>query len=185
MSDVPKAAMQLASPQRFEEELTSSRRSYAALVLLALAERADHGYGLMERLKPVVGQAPGRVYRALNWLEQAGFVDPRWDTSGIGPARRVYRVLPAGSSALEVAAPKLRRQAAAQDGPESEYVRSRLRSLQSNKQAFTFTVDARLTVRANDEGAARRKLERALAHTHLIDADVRTTGDVSILMSRP
>ena len=168
--------------RRYEDELSSPRKILRACLLLLLEERAGHGYDLLTRLEPLGFERsnPGRVYRALRWLENAGFVQPTWETTGVGPARRVYELTPEGRHALEVAAPQLRRQAKVLDEPLSRYMLTRLRALSNNKQAFEFTIETQLSVQAIDEVSARRKLERAFGQPHVLDTDVRTTGDVSI-----
>ena len=168
--------------RRYEDELSSPRKILRACLLMLLEERAGHGYDLLTRLEPLGFERsnPGRVYRALRWLENASFVQPTWETTGVGPARRVYELTPEGRHALEVAAPRLRRQAKLLDEQLSRYMLSRLRALSNNKQAFEFTIEAHLSVQAIDEVSARRKLERAFGQPHVLDTDVRTTGDVSI-----
>ncbi|MCX7843931.1 MAG: helix-turn-helix transcriptional regulator [Candidatus Bipolaricaulota bacterium] len=39
---------------------------------------------------------PGALYRALRSMEEEGLVRSFWDTSGSGPARRVYALTDAG-----------------------------------------------------------------------------------------
>src|SRR5947209_15051434 len=71
-------------------------------LLLLLAERADHGYELAVRLRPLHdgdGDSGG-VYRALRSLEAHGLVRSEWRTSDVGPARRTYSVTPAGLAVL-------------------------------------------------------------------------------------
>jgi poly-beta-hydroxybutyrate-responsive repressor len=71
-------------------------------LLLLLAERADHGYELATRLRPLHdgdGDSGG-VYRALRGLEKQGLVRSEWRTSDIGPARRTYHITPAGITLL-------------------------------------------------------------------------------------
>jgi DNA-binding PadR family transcriptional regulator len=41
------------------------------------------------------------VYRALRDMEEAGWVESRWDDESQGPRRRVYRILPEGEAHLE------------------------------------------------------------------------------------
>ena len=168
--------------RRFEDELSSPRKILRACLLMLLEERPGHGYDLLTRLEPLGFERsnPGRVYRALRWLENAGFVQPTWETTGVGPARRVYELSPAGRHALEISATTLRRQAKSLDDRLSRYMLGRLRILSNNKQAFEFTVETHLSVQAIDETSARRKLERAFGQPHVLDTDVRTTGDVSI-----
>ena len=71
-------------------------------LLLLLSERADHGYDLANRLREmhVAEGDPGAVYRALRSLEQHGLVRSTWQTSDAGPARRTYRLTPAGIADL-------------------------------------------------------------------------------------
>jgi len=168
--------------RRFEDELSSPRKILRACLLLLLEERPGHGYDLLTRLEPLGFERsnPGRVYRALRWLESAGFVRPSWETTGVGPARRVYELSASGRHALEISAPTLRRQAKSVDDQLARYILGRLRVLSNNKQAFSFTVEAELSVQAIDEPSARRKLERAFGQPHVLDNDVRTTGGVSI-----
>lgn len=174
-----------AGSRRFEDELSSSRTIVRACILLLIEERASHGYDLLTRLEPLGFERsnPGRVYRALRWLETAQFVQPTWETTGVGPARRVYELSPSGRQALEVSAVTLRRQAKSVDDRLARYIVNRLRALSNDMQAFEFTVEARLAVQATDETAARRKLERLFGPRQVLDADVRTTGGASIRTS--
>jgi hypothetical protein len=48
------------------------------------------------------------------------------------------------------------------------------------KRSFDVLIEAKLSVEAFDEASAQRKVERALAKPHLVDADVWTTGQVSV-----
>lgn len=171
-----------AAIRRFEDELSSPRKILRACLLLLLEERPGHGYDLLTRLEPLGFERsnPGRVYRALRWLESAGFVRPSWETTGVGPARRVYELSPSGRHALEISAATLRRQAKSLDDRLARYVLSRLRALANNKQVFEFTIEAQLSVQAMDEMSARRKLERTFGHQHALDTDVRTVGAVAI-----
>lgn len=85
-----------------DEELLHPRSFARGCLLLLLSEREGHGYDLYVRLKPFA--LPGRdarwVYRDLRWLEAAELAAPSWDMSETGPARRVYRLTPAGHRAL-------------------------------------------------------------------------------------
>ncbi len=71
-------------------------------LLLLLAERADHGYELASRLRPLHdGEGDsGGVYRALRGLEKHGLVRSEWRTSDVGPARRTYHITSAGLALL-------------------------------------------------------------------------------------
>ena len=178
MRDNANQATHDTPPRQSEEDLSSTRRRSAALVLLTLLERADHGYGLAVQLQPLV--TLGRVYRSLQWLEQRGFIEGTWDTSGAGPARRIFRVTASGRSALESAAPALRRRAKAIGDEESRLVLRQLRKVMSTRETFRFTVAAQLLVEASDEQSARHKLQRIFGRAHMLN-DVRPVGGVSIL----
>ncbi|HEY89515.1 MAG TPA: PadR family transcriptional regulator [Thermoflexia bacterium] len=82
------------------------KRILQPLILLLLAEKATHGYGLTERLTDnyALGAiVPQTIYRALREMEEAGWIAPSWDLeSGQGPPRKVYQVTPVGISALEI-----------------------------------------------------------------------------------
>jgi len=74
-------------------------------LLLLLREGAGHGYELMDRLREA-GLADGSlsasaVYRGLREMEERGWVTSRWDTTGSGPPRRVYRITREGENVLE------------------------------------------------------------------------------------
>ena len=168
--------------RRLEDEISSPRKILRACLLLLLEERPGHGYDLLTRLEPLGFERsnPGRVYRALRWLENAGFVQPNWETTGVGPARRVYELSAAGRQALELAAPALRRQAKTMEDALARYVLARLRVLAHHKQTFEFKVQAELSVQAMDETSARRKLERTFGPGHTFGTDVRALGELSI-----
>lgn len=81
----------------------SEPRNYLqCCVLLLLRERPAHGYELLERLKPFgfgCGD-PGKVYRRLRSLERLGMVRSEWETSGVGPRRRIYYLTEPGDARL-------------------------------------------------------------------------------------
>ena len=73
------------------------------LCLLAmLAERADYGYGLAQRLAEAdVADVPGgTLYPALLRLEQQGLALPSWAPSEAGPRRKYYEITDAGRETL-------------------------------------------------------------------------------------
>jgi PadR family transcriptional regulator, regulatory protein PadR len=75
-------------------------------LLLLLRERADHGYELASRLRPIHdgdGDAGG-VYRALRGLEREGLVRSEWQFSEVGPPRRIYELTPDGVARLDARA---------------------------------------------------------------------------------
>lgn len=79
------------------------RRFLEPVLLLLLHHGANHGYDLVGALEPfgLSQMPPGPVYRTLRDLEAAGLVQSEWDVeSSGGPARRVYRLTPAGHRCL-------------------------------------------------------------------------------------
>ncbi|WP_232664512.1 PadR family transcriptional regulator [Pseudonocardia sp. TRM90224] len=71
-------------------------------LLLLLCEKADHGYELVSRLRPMHdgdGDAGG-IYRALRGMERQGLVNSVWSASGSGPAKRTYSITPEGVAYL-------------------------------------------------------------------------------------
>ncbi len=85
------------------DELAAPRALLAPCLLLLLAESPGHGYGLMERLKPLGfdWNGPGPIYRELRSLEVAKLVTSAWLPGKAGPVPRVYEVTPAGRQALD------------------------------------------------------------------------------------
>ena len=79
-------------------------RHLPAFVLLALTDGPRHGgaihAGLLAQMAEFKADT-GAVYRTLQRLEKDGEVRAEWDTSNPGPARRVYRLTPAGWTKLE------------------------------------------------------------------------------------
>jgi poly-beta-hydroxybutyrate-responsive repressor len=71
-------------------------------LLLLLREQPAHGYDLLQRLRPLgfVRDDPGRLYRALRSLEEAGLVRSAWERSSSGPDRRTYELTRAGLAEL-------------------------------------------------------------------------------------
>lgn len=71
------------------------------IVLLTLAQLGQaHGYQIVGEAEQFAvthaGVDSAAVYRALRRLETNGHVTSSWDTSGSGPARRLYRLTPSG-----------------------------------------------------------------------------------------
>lgn len=171
-----------ATKRRFEDELGSKRGVLRACLLILLDERAGHGYDLLTRLEALGYNRnnPGRIYRALRWLEAAGYVVPNWETNGVGPARRVYDVSVPGRQVLGVAAASLREQLDTFEPGLARYLQSRLKTISSQTLSFELLIETKLAVRAADEGSARRKLERLFGQSRSVDIDVRATGQVWI-----
>ena len=75
------------------------------VVLLTLARLGTaHGYQIAAEAEPMAvthaGLDGAAVYRALRRLEGMGCVTSMWDTSGGGPARRLYTLTPRGREHL-------------------------------------------------------------------------------------
>lgn len=75
------------------------------IVLLTLARLGTaHGYQIAAEAEPMAvthaGLDGAAVYRALRRLESTGCVTSTWDTSGGGPARRLYTLTPRGREHL-------------------------------------------------------------------------------------
>lgn len=174
--------------RQFEDELSHPRGLMRACILLLLDERPAHGYELIERLKPFGFERddPSRIYRALRWLEGAGFVRPNWETPAAGPARRVYELTPSGREALALSASGLRERSQALDEHLGRYGGSPAgATARQPQQPFEVLVEAKLSVVAPDEASARRKVEQALRGGRSLDNDVRTTGEVWVYDANP
>jgi PadR family transcriptional regulator PadR len=166
--------------QAVEEELRHPRGHLKAAVLLLLEQRPDHGYELVARLRPFGYEQddPARTYRALHWLENAGLVEPRWETSGAGPARRVYEITAEGRRMAARVSDVLRERSRAFEEQLSLAGERRLRLVPGDSRSFEVLVEAKLAVQAQDEGSAREAAEQALAANRTIDDDVQATGQV-------
>jgi PadR family transcriptional regulator PadR len=74
--------------------------------LLSLLVRGPtHGYELLERLPPLVGEERvdvGNVYRALRGMEEEGLVASEWRADLPGPAKRTYTLTDEGRAVLEL-----------------------------------------------------------------------------------
>jgi DNA-binding PadR family transcriptional regulator len=74
------------------------------MLLLLLAQEPSHGYKLAERLSSdfgVAGLPPQTVYRALQNMEDQGWILPDWDMdSAQGPPRKVFEITDEGQEAL-------------------------------------------------------------------------------------
>ena len=78
------------------------RNFLQACLLLLLRERPAHGYDLVRRLPGLRDGAKdgGRVYRALRDLEHEGLIESSWQTSEVGPPRRMYSITYKGTLEL-------------------------------------------------------------------------------------
>lgn len=75
-------------------------------ILVALAEKPQHGYRLAERISRMPsfrGHTPdvSGIYRFLKTMERKGLVESHWDLSASGPAKKSYQITPCGRQCLE------------------------------------------------------------------------------------
>ncbi|CAA9586927.1 MAG: Transcriptional regulator, PadR family [uncultured Thermomicrobiales bacterium] len=80
------------------------RGDVPALILAVLDEAPAHGYAIARAIERrsagVLQLREGSLYPALRALEQQGSVSSAWETTGVGPARKVYTLTDAGRVAL-------------------------------------------------------------------------------------
>ena len=74
-------------------------------ILSLLASGPLHGYRIVEKLAALrlsrgTRPDPTGVYRALGSMQRMRLVAARWDVSGPGPARHIFRLTPAGRACL-------------------------------------------------------------------------------------
>jgi PadR family transcriptional regulator, regulatory protein PadR len=77
------------------------KRGTIELVLLTLlADRERYGYEIVATIEEWSGGRlevrDGTLYPVLYRLEEAGFIEPRWETPERGVPRKYYRIAPAG-----------------------------------------------------------------------------------------
>ena len=82
-------------------EMGNLYRFAEPIVLLSIARLGDaHGYQIAQEAEALAvthaGLDSGVIYRTLRRLETSGRVRSSWDTSGNGPARRVYVLTESG-----------------------------------------------------------------------------------------
>ena len=73
-------------------------------LLRLLSDGPTHGYELLERLPPLIGEERvdvGNVYRALRALEEEGLVVSEWEAALPGPAKRTYTLTDEGRAVLQ------------------------------------------------------------------------------------
>jgi poly-beta-hydroxybutyrate-responsive repressor len=78
-------------------------------VLLLVRQWSSYGLELSQRLAAFgfAAMNPGSFYRILRQMEKDGMVRSSWDTSGGGPARRIYSITDAGEAYLKLWADSL------------------------------------------------------------------------------
>jgi DNA-binding PadR family transcriptional regulator len=82
------------------------------LILTALADRPQHGYGIMTDVDTIsdgrVRLRAGTLYAALDRLTTQGLVAADREEVVAGRRRRYYRITPAGAATLRVESARLR-----------------------------------------------------------------------------
>ncbi len=76
-------------------------------LLIVLAKGELHGYAVVQQLAEMSmfeGQTPNAsgVYRALNAMSSEGLVESSWELSASGPAKKSYKITPAGCRCLSM-----------------------------------------------------------------------------------
>ena len=100
----------MSNGERKHEAQARPRNWLAPMMLVSLQEWNSYGYELMEQTAAFGFQAmnPGTMYRTLRQLEKNGHVKSKWETSGAGPARRMYSITDAGEAYLALWATSLK-----------------------------------------------------------------------------
>lgn len=149
------------------DQLASEKSLTRLLILLLIEDQPTHGYDLMKKLTELYSESPqpGKVYRALQWLERRKYVTPGWDMSDAnrtGPARRIYTITEDGESALREERAELRRLARIHNDRAARYVLKRLTALATEGEDFKYSLTAQVVVRAKDKEQAEKKIFEAL-----------------------
>ena len=75
-------------------------------ILMGLYTKPSYGYELIQTIQRfgfIEGQAPpGMIYRHLRQLEEDGLVFSKWETEGVGPAKRIYQLTDEGKQMLGI-----------------------------------------------------------------------------------
>jgi len=86
-----------------EQKIEARPRNWLTPVaLVLLREESSYGYELMERLEGFGFEqiSAGSLYRILGRMEQQGLCKSEWETSEVGPARRMYSITEDGEEYL-------------------------------------------------------------------------------------
>jgi DNA-binding PadR family transcriptional regulator len=87
------------------------------MILTALAEQSQHGYGILTDVQQISGGRvqlrPGTLYTALDRLREDGLIGVDWEEVVDGRLRRYYRLTPEGIKRLGVEAARLQAHATA------------------------------------------------------------------------
>jgi PadR family transcriptional regulator len=88
-------------------------KGYLSYTMALILQALDNGYKYGLEVMTVTGLASGTVYPALRRLEDAGYVDSKWERQSIAvaeqrPARKYYEVTEEGKEALADARKRFR-----------------------------------------------------------------------------
>ena len=87
-----------------EQKIEARPRNWLTPVaLVLLREESSYGYELMELLEQQFGFeqiSAGSLYQTLRRMEQQGLCKSEWETSEVGPARRMYSITEDGEEYL-------------------------------------------------------------------------------------
>jgi PadR family transcriptional regulator PadR len=107
-------------------------------ILLILKGKEAYGYELIERISEFrFHDSPpdvGAIYKNLRNMEKEGWVKSKWDTKGVGPAKRVYRITPQGEEILHGWAITLRKRREALDQFLKSYQNHYEKGLKTNRR---------------------------------------------------
>ncbi len=74
-------------------------------ILAVIKNSPSHGYSVLSDLEElgfsVSKYHPSIIYRVLRNLEHEALVESQWQISGVGPARRIYKITPKGEEYLK------------------------------------------------------------------------------------
>ena len=95
----------MSRSRSYKIKLRQQSRHLPAFILLLLTETPLHGGALQSALIEkfqVLKADSGSVYRTLQQLEEHNEVVSEWDTSGKGPAVRIYKLTKGGWDKLDL-----------------------------------------------------------------------------------
>ncbi|WP_243290100.1 poly-beta-hydroxybutyrate-responsive repressor [Bacillus sp. FJAT-47783] len=92
-----------------EFSVSPSKNFILPFILLLLSRMSLHGYELIQKLHSFGFQTldQGNLYRLLRSLENDNLVISEWDTTGSGPAKRLYSITESGKDYLKTYANQL------------------------------------------------------------------------------
>ena len=76
------------------------------LILKAISLGGEHGYGILQRVERLTGDAlsieQGALYPALYRIQQRGWIKSKWETSETGRKAKFYTLTKSGEKQLAV-----------------------------------------------------------------------------------